>query len=146
MDEIKIRFANIKDLNFCKSQDYKHVKRSVLKRRIEEGSVIVAEFGKKKVGYLRIEYLWLSVPYISIVSVAEDYRGKGTGKRMIGFLEKYLTKNGHKFLYSSSQSNESQPKKWHRKVGFKTCGHIKSMNKGNIDEIFFRKNIVKTEK
>ena len=56
---------------------------------------------------LRIEYLWLNIPYLSVIGVNEEYQRKGIGTAVIEFLGRHLLKQGHKVLYSSSQANEN---------------------------------------
>jgi len=136
---VNVRFAEPKDLDFCVKSDYKHVGEGMIKRKIEEKAVILAELDGKPVGYLRIEYWWLKIPYISLIIVDEEHRRKGVGTFMIKFLEEYLIRNGHKVLYSSSQVNEPGPQMWHRRAGFEECGCIAGINEGGIGEIFFRK-------
>lgn len=104
---VNVRFAEPKDLDFCVESDYDHVGKFVLKRKVEEEAVILAEVDRKLVGYLRIEYLWLSMPYLSVIGVNEEYQRKGIGTAMIEFLGRHPLKQGHKVLYSSSQANEN---------------------------------------
>ncbi len=104
---VNVRFAEPKDLDFCVESDYDHVGKVVLKRKVEEEAVILAEVDRKLVGYLRIEYLWLNIPYLSVIGVNEEYQRKGIGTAMIEFLGRHLLKQGHKVLYSSSQANEN---------------------------------------
>ena len=106
---VNVRFAEIKDLDFCVKSDYSYVSKDVLKRKIREKAVILAEVDGKPVGYLRIEYLWLKIPYLSVIGVGEEYQRKGVGTAMIKFLEQHLRKCGHKILYSSSQADEPGP-------------------------------------
>ena len=136
---VNVRFAEPEDLAFCIKSDFSHVNEAILKRRIEEKAVIIAEVDEKSVGYLRIEYLWLKIPYIGLIIVEEEYRRRGIGTAMIQFLEKYLVGEGHRILYSSSQTNEPEPQAWHRRVGFEECGYIAGINEGGIGEVFFRK-------
>jgi len=136
---VNVRFAEIKDLDFCVKSDYSYVSKDVLKRKIREKAVILAEVDGKPVGYLRIEYLWLKIPYLSVIGVGEEYQRKGVGTAMIKFLEQHLRKCGHKVLYSSSQADEPGPQAWHRKIGFEECGFIAGINEGGVGEIFFRK-------
>ncbi|UCC27965.1 MAG: GNAT family N-acetyltransferase, partial [Candidatus Bathyarchaeota archaeon] len=114
---IKVRFAELKDLDFCIESDFQHVDlyrgrrfmEKYLRRSIEANGVIVAEMDGKLVGYLRVEYLGLIAPYLGIIGVNEEYQRKGIGTRMIEFLEEYLVTqkereifklNGHAVLHS----------------------------------------------
>jgi ribosomal protein S18 acetylase RimI-like enzyme len=143
---INVRFAESKDLDFCIKSDFKHGSEAVVKRKIEENAVILAEVDGKLVGYLRTEYLWLKIPYLSVIGVNEKYRRKGVGTAMIKFLEEHLLKQGHKVLYSSSQANEPEPQMWHRKIGFEGCGYIAGINEGGIGEIFFKRILKESDK
>jgi len=136
---MNVRFAELKDLDYCIESDYKHVSEALVRKWIEEKVAIVAEVDRKPRGYLRMEYLWLKIPYIGVIRVDEEYRRRGVGTAMIKFLEEYLRRCGYKVLYSSSQANEPEPQAWHRKIGFEECGYIAGINEGGIGEIFFRK-------
>ena len=138
---ISVRFAELKDLNVCIEADFKHIPEDMLKRRIEEKAVVLAEADGKRVGYARLEYIWLIIPYLSNISVNKEYRRKSVGTAVVNFLGEHLRQYGHKFLYSSSQANAPEPQRWHRKIGFEECGYIAGLNEGGIGEIFFRKHL-----
>ena len=153
---VKVRFAELKDLDFCIESDFKHVDayrgrafmEKYLKRKIESKDVIVAEAEGKLVGYLRLRYLGLIVPSLGIIGVSEEYQRKGVGTAMIRFLEENLVKqkgtkvfklDGHTVLHSSAEATAIESQKWHRALGFMECGIIDGINEGGIGEIFFRK-------
>ena len=140
-DQIEVRFANPTDLDGCIALDPPTIPAKVIRRKIEQGEIIVAKRTGQLVGYLRLEYLWLMVPYIALIWVVEDQRRQGIGKAMLHYLEDVLRKQGHTALYSSSQANEPEPQAWHRHVGFEECGFIAGINEGGIGEIFFRKSL-----
>lgn len=153
---VSVRTAELRDLDFCIKSDLQHVDayrgrtfmEKYLKRKIKAKDVIVAEIDGKLVGYLRVEYLGLIVPYLGIIRVNEEYQRKGVGTAMIKFLEEHLLKHkgnkvftseGHAPLYSSAESIAIESQAWHRAVGFKECGIIAGCNEGGIGEIFFRR-------
>ena len=140
-DQIKVRFANQTDLDGCIALDHATMSAEVIKRKVEQGEIIVAEKAGWLVGYLRFEHLWSVVPYIALIWVVEDQRQRGIGSAMLHYLENVLRQQGHTVLYSSSQANEPEPQAWHRHVGFKECGFITGINEGGIGEVFFRKNL-----
>ena len=140
-DQIKVRFANQTDLDGCIALDHLAMPAEVIKRKIAQREIIVTEKAGQLVGYLRLEYLWSSVPYIALIWVVEDQRQQGIGRAMLRYLESALREQGHTALYSSSQANEPEPQAWHRHVGFGECGYIAGMNEGGIGEIFFRKDL-----
>jgi N-acetylglutamate synthase-like GNAT family acetyltransferase len=140
-DQIEVRFANQMDLDECITLDHPTIPAEVIKRKVEQGEIIVAEKAGQLVGYLRLEYLWSTVPYIALIWVVEDQRQQGIGSAMLRYLENVLREQGHTALYSSSQANEPEPQAWHRHVGFEECGFIAGMNEGGVGEIFFRKDL-----
>jgi N-acetylglutamate synthase-like GNAT family acetyltransferase len=140
-DQIKVRFANQTDLDGCIALDHPTMPTEVIKRKVEQREIIVAERAGRLVGYLRFEYLWSVVPYVALIWVVEDQRQRGIGRAMLRYLENVLRQQGHTALYSSSQANEPEPQAWHRHVGFKECGFITGINEGGIGEVFFRKNL-----
>lgn len=146
-EKIVIRFARLDDLDFAYQDGY--IPAEVLKRKIEAQTalnpdrieeIVIAEWNGKRVGYVRLEYLWAIVPYIALIQVLPKYRRQGVGKALLRFIETFLHEAGHEALYSSSQVDEPEPRAWHRCMGFEECGFIASINDG-VGEVFFRKNI-----
>ena len=146
-DEIVIRFARFDDLDFAHQDGY--ISTEVLKRKIDAQlalnpdrieDILIAERNGKRVGYVRLEYLWSIVPYISLIRVLPEYHRQGVGKALLRFIETFLREAGHKVLYSSSQADEPEPQAWHRHVGFEECGFIAGINEG-VGEVFFRKDL-----
>ncbi len=133
-----VRFATREDSAWCATQDH-HIRPDVILRKIDLGEIIIAEAGDRRVGYLRLEYLWSLLPYIALIWVVEPYRTQGIGRAMLAFLETFLRQHGHHALMSSSQVNEPEPQAWHRHMGFVECGILSGINEGGIGEVFFRK-------
>ena len=145
--EIAIRFARLDDLDFAYQDGY--IPAKILKSKIEAQlalnpdrieDVVIAEWNGKRVGYVRIEYLWSIVPYIALIRVLPEYRRQGVGKALLRFIETFLRDAGHEVLYSSSQADEPEPQAWHRHVGFVECGFIVGINEG-VGEVFFCKSL-----
>ena len=146
-DEIVIRFARLDDLDFAHQDGY--IPAAVLRRKIDAHvalnpdqieDVVIAEWNGKRVGYVRLEYLWSIVPYISLIQVLPEYRRQGVGKALLRFIETFLREAGHEALYSSSQADEPKPQAWHRHMGFEECGFIVGINEG-VGDVFFGKSL-----
>ena len=146
-EEIVIRFARLDDLDFAYQDGY--IPAKILKSKIEAQlalnpdrieDVVIAEWNGKRVGYVRLEYLWSIVPYIALIQVLPEYRRQGVGKALLRFIETFLREARHEALYSSSQADEPEPQAWHRHVGFVECGFIAGINHG-VGEVFFRKSL-----
>ena len=139
IEGLTLRFATLDDLQFVHQDRY--ITTDVVRRKIEWQEVIVAEIRGELVGYLRLEYLWSVIPYIGLVRVEAEHRGKGVGKAMLRYREDYLREKEYEALYSSSQVNEAEAQRWHRGAGFKECGMIAGINEGGIGEVFYRKQL-----
>ena len=134
---IFVRQAQVDDLSFVSQDGY--AAEEIIRRKIESEEVFIAEKDGTAVAYLRLEYLWSSEPYISLIRVLEPFRKQGIGRALLFHVEDFLRRKNHSFLYSSSQADEPPPQAWHRHMGFKECGIIAGINEGGIGEVFFRK-------
>lgn len=140
-ERVLVRFAGPEDLEWCVVEDG-HVTEKIIRNKIVNDEIIVVELDGQLIGYIRLEFLWSTIPYIGLIFVNDEYRNAGVGSKMMDFLETHLRSHGHEIVMSSSQANESEPQAWHRAVGFEECGIINGLNEGGIGEIFFRKKLI----
>lgn len=134
-----VHLAQPADLAFVSRDGY--VSQEIILHKIKQGECFVLEVDGQYAGYLRLEFLWSLIPYISLVMILEGYRKRGHSWNLLGFVENYLLERGFTVLYSSSQADEPSPQAWHRHMGFEECGVINGINAGGIGEIFFRKTL-----
>lgn len=140
LNTIQFRFAEGKDLNTCLAFD--HVKDTVrLHYKIMHKEIILAESFHVAIGYLRLDHLWLRLPFIGLIRLKPAFQGHGVGTKLLAFLENHLRSQGATMLLSSSQANEPRPQRWHRARGFKECGTLEGVNEDGVDEIFFVKKL-----
>ena len=132
-----VRPATIGDIDFV-SQDGQ-LASDIVGRKISCNEVLVAEVDGVLAGYVRIEYLWSSVPYLGLIHVVPDCRGQGVGRALLAALRDRFLAEGHRAFYSSSQADEVEPQTWHRHMGFVECGVLTGVNPGDVDELFYRK-------
>lgn len=116
-----VRFAGSEDLTGCSNQD-ESIDQEVVEGKIQSKELLIAEMAGKRVGYLRLEYLWSKIPYIGLVKVNQEQRGQGIGRAMLRFLEEFLRENEFRVLMSSSQVNEPGPKNGTEKWDSKKAG------------------------
>lgn len=139
MNQLRIRFASTEDQTLCKRLDWRWP--GTVEGKIDDREYILAELGGQAIGFLRLEKLWGTIPYVGMIWLAAEHRGRGAGRAILAFLEQDLRANGYKMLLSSSQVNEAEPQAWHRAVGFHECGILAGINEGAIGEVFFRKDL-----
>jgi len=137
---VRVRWGRAADLAGCRAFDRKTPAR-ILARCLAERDVVIAELAGERVGYLRLERLWARLPYIALVMVAPEHRGRGVGAALLAFVESRLAAKGHDLLLSSSQTNEPRPQAWHRRMGFEECGRLRSVNRDGSGEVFFAKRL-----
>lgn len=136
---VLVRFANKNDLKAALNFDLQKDE-NIISNKIDMKEVIVAELEGNIVGFLKIEYIWDHMPFISYIVVKDDLRSYGIGTSLLNFLEKYLKEEKNsELLLSSSITNATKAQKWHMRRGFKECGFISSINKNEVGEVFFRK-------
>lgn len=136
---VHVRYAEHDDIEFVGQDGY--ITAQTLARKIEAAEVVIAESGSIPVGYARVEYLWSRLPYIALIRVRHEHQRQGVGRAILRFLERQLLEAGHGVLMSSSQADEPEPQRWHRSMGFHECGRLQGINTGDVDEIFFRKEL-----
>ena len=136
---VSVRIAENTDLDFVSQDGY--IPKEEVAWKIQRKECFVLCLDGKPVGYLRIEYLWSMLPFISMIIIQEAYRKRGYSRDLLGFLEAFFREKGHKILFSSSQADEPTPQAWHRYMGFEECGVINGVNAGGVGEIFFKKKL-----
>jgi ribosomal protein S18 acetylase RimI-like enzyme len=139
---IVVRFANQDDLEACFVFDHSD-RQDIIENKIDMHEIILAERCGEIIGYLKLEYIWSKLPYISLIILEPEFRGKGIGTLMLNYLVEFLQLNGFVILLSSSQVNEAEPQMWHRKKGFVECGILNGINDDGIGEVFFQLDLVR---
>jgi len=136
-----VRFAGPEDLEWCVVEDGLVVEK-IMRNKIVNDEIIVVEIDGQLIGYIRLEYLWTTIPYIGMFFVINEYRRSGIGRKMQDFLEEHLRSQGYEIVLSSSHVNDSEPQAWYRSIGFEECGILSGLNESGIGEIFFKKRLV----
>jgi N-acetylglutamate synthase-like GNAT family acetyltransferase len=138
--KIEIRFAKLNEFRKCKKLDPR-LTASRFHSKAKEKEIVVAIQESEIVGYLRLEYIWLKIPYLSWIIVKEDRRKTGIARDLVGFLKAFLKEKNLKFILSSYQNNAPHSKRWHSHLGFKACGRIQAINEDNSVELFCKLKI-----
>ena len=115
---IAIRSATEDDFEYCRKTEFTSVKDTPLRQSIQNGWVYIAEVNEQPIGYARLEFIWLTVPYLALIILEENQRGKGIGTKLMDHIFKELRQQGHEKIFTSSEVMEPEPQKFHRKCGF----------------------------
>ena len=138
---VKLRIASLDDFEQCRRHEYSHVSDNLLKQCIQNEWIYISEIDNVVIGYARLEFIWLKVPYLALITLDDEHQGKGIGTAMLEKIVHELKSQGHEALYTSSEVMEPRPQMFHRKSGFQECGIITGMNDDGVGEIFFVKSL-----
>ncbi len=117
-----IRYAADNDLALISEYD-KHIGKTELRNCIKAKRIIIMFHDDTFIGWLRFNLFWDSIPFMNLLYLFEDYRGKGYGSQLASFWEKEMLKNKYKMVLTSTQSNE-QAQFFYRKLGYIDCGSL----------------------
>jgi len=135
MNDIRIRFATIDDAAIVSHHD-KYITAALLKDKIIHKEVIVIYVRESFAGWLRYNLFWDQIPFMNMLFLLPEYRGKGIGKKLVQFWEGEMKAQGHKRLMTSSQQNEFA-QHFYVTLGYKAIGGFTLS--GDSFEIIFEK-------
>ena len=118
--DIVIRHAEVNDLAWLIDHD-DHISEDVLKKKIDSSEVYIVQIEDRLVGWLRYNHFWDHIPFMNMICILEDYRGKGVGKNLVSFWENEMKEKGYNNVLTSTLSNEDA-QLFYRKLGYKDIG------------------------
>ena len=119
---MRVAFAGLDDLDFLAREDH-HVTRDVIRDKIARREVMVAHVENRRVGFLRHGYFWDEIPFMNLLWVEEQSRGKGYGTQLVSFWESEMRKLGHDSVMTSSLSSE-RAQHLYRRLGYVDVGSL----------------------
>ena len=131
-----VRFAYDTDLSELQRLD-PWPKERVWLHKIAGDEVLVLEHETRVIGLLRYELLWTTVPFMSLIEIEAEHRGRGYSRLMLSFLTEHLKAQGCVALFSSSQTDEPEPQRWHLHMGFRSNGIIENVMDEGIGELVY---------
>lgn len=115
-----IRTADKSDTELRLSLD-RHISRSELESIIGLGRVFILECGGSFAGWLRYGLFWDNTPFMNMLFLLEEYRGRGFGKILVLFWERKMAEYGYAEVMTSTASDE-YAQHFYTKLGYKTVG------------------------
>ena len=77
----------------------------------------------KFVGWLRYNLFWDNTPFMNMLYLLDNERGKGNGSRLVIFWENEMKQKNYEFALTSTQSNE-EAQFFYRKIGYVDSGAL----------------------
>lgn len=103
---MNIRMANISDHAFIAENDH-HINPMELKNVIALKRIIIAEDEEKNpIGWLRYNLFWDNTPFMNMLFLFEEYRGKGYGAALLSFWETEMLQDGYFRVMLSTAADE----------------------------------------
>ncbi len=131
-----IRYANENDIEIISKYD-KHISKEELVNIIKLKRVIVMYEDNKFVGWLRYNLFWDNTPFMNMLYLLDNERGKGKGSRLVIFWENEMKQKNYEFVLTSTQSNE-EAQFFYRKIGYVDSGALLLPNEP-LEIIFYKK-------
>ena len=117
-----IRYANENDIEIISKYD-KHISKEELKNIIELQRVIVMFEDSNFIGWLRYNLFWDNTPFMNMLYLLDNERGKGKGSKLVAFWENEMKNKKYDFVLTSTQSNE-EAQFFYRKLGYIDSGSL----------------------
>ena len=132
-----IRYAVQSDFTTLQGYD-RHVSGDELARSIDARRVLMLLEQDALAGWLRFGLFWDEIPFLNLLYLLEEHRGKGHGTQLVRHWEGDMARLGHKQVLTSTLSSEGA-QFFYRKNGYVDCGSL--LLPGEPLEILLRKEL-----
>jgi ribosomal protein S18 acetylase RimI-like enzyme len=119
---VNIRIANKSDLSILVHYD-KHISADELVYSMMRERILIIEENNHLIGWLRYNLFWDNTPFMNMLYILEDYRGKRYGKVLTLFWEEKMKCLGYELVMTSTLSNEGA-QHFYRKLGYRDAGSL----------------------
>lgn len=137
---MNIRKADWEDMPGILKYD-NHIHHDRIGECIQNQRIYVLGDEAEVVGVLRYSLFWQSIPFLDLLYIDGNYRGKGFGTRMMAYWESDMRKMGYKYGMLSTQEDETG-KFFYEKMGYRRIGAFLPPDQ-SADEIMYLKELVK---
>lgn len=133
---MEIRYAETSDIEMISEYDG-HISEDELKNAIAMKRIILLFIDGEFEGWLRFNLFWDNIPFMNMLYISEEQRGKGYGRKLVEFWEQEMAKQGYRFVLTSTQSDE-EAQFFYRKLGYSDRGAL-VLPKEPLEIIFYKK-------
>lgn len=119
---MNIRIATRNEYTLLVELDH-HISKEMIAHKIDQGEIIVAMEGLSVIGWMRYGYFCDSIPFMNMLTVIENYRGRGIGTGLAIYWEHLLPCKGFTEVLTSTFTNE-RGQFLYQKLGYKDCGAL----------------------
>jgi ribosomal protein S18 acetylase RimI-like enzyme len=113
-----------------------------LRAQIRDGRLRIIESNEGPAGFIKFYVLWEVLPFIEVIIVRNDCRGRGIGGAAVRSWEEEMSARSFQIAIVSTAADETAQNFW-RRVGYQNCGSLALP--GRPLELFMYRNISGTE-
>lgn len=117
---MSIRIAEKKDIETILQYD-NHICKEELTSSIYLSRVYIYEEKTTFIGWMRYNLFWDNTPFLNLIYILENYRGRGYGKKLITFWENQMRQKNYHCVMTSTASNETA-QHFYKKLGYYQIG------------------------
>ena len=107
---------------------------------IHNNQVYALQDGGNVIGVLRYSLFWQTIPFLDLLYIDEDYRGKGYGRQMMDHWEAQMADLGYPYVMLSTQADETA-KYFYEKLGYRRIGAFLPPEQ-QADELLYSKELL----
>ena len=133
---MEIRYAETSDIEMISEYDG-HISEDELKNAIAMKRIILLFIDGEFEGWLRFNLFWDNIPFMNLLYISEEQRGKGYGRKLVEFWEQEMARQGYRFVLTSTQSDE-EAQFFYRKLGYSDRGAL-VLPREPLEIIFYKK-------
>lgn len=117
---LTINHAIEADYSYMKRKD-RHIADSLILPKIRNKEIYILREAGREIGWMRFGYFWDNTPFMNMLWLEEEERGKGYGRELVLYWEKTMQQQGFPTVMTSTQSNEGA-QHFYRKLGYRDIG------------------------
>ena len=112
-----------------------HIPPNIIKDKISRGEIYVAYENENFAGWIRYGLFWDSIPFMNMLFLLPEYRGKGLGRKFVEAWEQDLKTKGYNKILTSTQQNE-HAQHFYLAMGYVAVGGFIQTSGAVTDESF----------
>ncbi|GGI44663.1 N-acetyltransferase [Paenibacillus marchantiophytorum] len=118
---MKIVVATDSDFDYIFQHDHHILENLILPKIMYKQIYILRNQDGSNIGWMRYGYFWDNTPFMNMIWIEEQYRGKGVGKQAVLLWEDEMKQKGFKIVMTSTQANE-EAQHFYRKLSYRDAG------------------------
>lgn len=135
---MEIRIADEKnDFQNIMEHD-KWISAEVLEKKIKDQEVVILYDNNQFAGWMRWGLFWDNTPFMNMLHLLNEYRGKGYGRKIVQKWEDEMKSKGFHIVLTSTSATETA-QYFYMKLGYKKIGSFTIGD--DTMELLFSKNI-----